>query len=152
MIDSKIKDFNEFEKVNEAFVQRDRTSYECYMIGVSMYKDDYNEGEETKAFYNDTISDVNYADYTLDGLLKKLSKDFSHYIPTPINKESSYYEAPIIRYCSPTVNRDCSLFNKQEEEAWKNGDLEGIVVYVDLYIRKCEDVPAAEALKLVGKP
>lgn len=150
MIDSKIKNFNEFEKVNEAVTNK--TSYECYLLDVTMYKDDYKEGEETKPFYTEAIDNVGISETTLDGLLKKVARDYNHYIPTPIDKQSAYYGSPEIRYCSPTINRDCSLFNKQEEEAWKNGNLEGIVVYVDLYIRKCEDLPAAEALKLVGKP
>ncbi len=151
MIDSKIKNFNEFEKVNEAFQQRDRTSYECYMITFDAFADDYNEGEDSKPYTTDTVRD-SIQDYTLDGLLKKVASDYSHWIIEPINKENSYYDAPFIRCSFGPVNRNWEPLSKSEEAAWKEGSFTAYETYVNLYIRKIEDVPSAEAFKFVGKP
>ena len=147
-----IKNFEEFETVDEALQSRNRTSYECYMVSLEAYKDDYNDGESIKSVFTNTISNI-IADYTLDGLLKKLEREYDYYVSYPINKDSSYYDTPIIHYNSGLVKKDWKPLSKQEKVLWKNGEFtDAYQLYVDFFIRKVEDVPAEEVLKFVNRP
>lgn len=135
----------------KAVQQRDRTSYECYLITFDAYEDDYNEGENSKPYTTETVQD-SISDYTLDGLLKKVASNYSHWITEPINKQNAYYDSPFICCTFGPVNNHWTKLSKSEEECWKEGSFTAYATYVRLYIRKLSDVPEAEAFKLVGKP
>lgn len=152
MIDSKIKNFNEFEKVNEAYNQNYMPNYyECYMITFTAYEDSYEEGENSKAYTYENIEE-NIKAATLDELLKTVSRDYSHWIIEPIDKQNSYYESPYICCAFGPVNNHWTKLSKSEEAAWKEGSFTAYATYVNVYIRKCTEVPNAEAFKFVGKP
>lgn len=150
MIDATIKNFNDFEKIDEAVNNKYMPSYyECYMVTFTAYEDDYDEGESSKAYTYETVED-NIKAPTLDELLRKVASDYSHWIPEPINKDHAYYNKPCICCTFGPVDRNWERLSKVQINAWKEGTFTAYSTYVNIYIRKIIEVPKAEAYKYVG--